>query len=209
MYKRQVVGLFCQYHSQVIGWKDSSPQNDLLCVEWDVKLYTLNSTQCGPAYNYLQRYYHVNIANVYSSCCWCTCFHWHTSYTATRCSLALFTVLYNAAKKNSQTDKPLSFCMPPTQWCAKYHFQNSILFWKYKIVFYFVFLKYSYQCILFCIFKTLFSSILLFSKYFFENTFCKRQTKGKLISDRDPQLSMSLLCRSAALEVHMTEIRSF
>ena len=32
-----VVGLFCQYHSQVIGWKDSSPK----CVEWDVKLYAL------------------------------------------------------------------------------------------------------------------------------------------------------------------------
>jgi len=46
------------------------------------------------------------------------------------------------------------------QWCAKYYFQNSILFWKYKIVCYFVFLKYSYQCILFCIFK------ILFFKYF-------------------------------------------
>ena len=57
-----VVGLFCLYHNQVIGWKDSSPkwtnldhhkgcncdvikdgrnldQNTLLCVEWDVKLY--------------------------------------------------------------------------------------------------------------------------------------------------------------------------
>ena len=33
-----VLGLFCQYHSQVIGWKDSSP-NDLLCVKWDLKLY--------------------------------------------------------------------------------------------------------------------------------------------------------------------------
>ena len=80
---------------------------------------------------------------------------------------------------------------------CKILFQNSILFWKYKIVFYFVFLKYSYQCILFCIFKILFSTILLFSKYFFENTFCKGQTKGTLISDRDPQLSMSLSCRSA------------
>ena len=26
---------------QSITWKDSSPKNDLLCVEWDVKLYTL------------------------------------------------------------------------------------------------------------------------------------------------------------------------
>jgi len=49
------------------------------------------------------------------------------------------------------------------QWCAKYYFQNSIIFWKYKIVFYFVFLKYSYQCILFqvfVIFKILFLKIL-------------------------------------------------
>jgi len=34
-----VVGLFYQYHSQVIGWKDLRLRNDLLCVEWDVKLY--------------------------------------------------------------------------------------------------------------------------------------------------------------------------
>jgi len=33
-----VVGLLCEYHRQVIGWKDSS-QNDLLCVKWDIKLY--------------------------------------------------------------------------------------------------------------------------------------------------------------------------
>jgi len=33
-----VVGLFCQYHSQVIGWKDSSPIWPV-CVEWVVKLY--------------------------------------------------------------------------------------------------------------------------------------------------------------------------
>ena len=93
------------------------------------------------------------------------------------------------------------FC---AQWCAKYYmyFQNSILFWKYKIVFYFVFLKYSYQCILFCIFKILFSSILLFSKYFFENTFCKGQTKGKLISDRDPQLLMSLSSEIRSFQCH-------
>jgi len=29
--------LFCLYHSQLIGWKDSS-KNDLLCIMWDVKL---------------------------------------------------------------------------------------------------------------------------------------------------------------------------
>jgi len=52
-----------------------------------------------------------------------------------------------------------------TQWCAKYYFQNSILFWKYKIVFYFVFLKYYYQSILFCIFKILFRSILHITGY--------------------------------------------
>ena len=57
------------------------------------------------------------------------------------------------------------------QWCAKYYFQNSILFWKYKIVFYFVFSKYFFQ--VFCYFQNA----------FFENTFCKGQTKGKLISD--------------------------
>ena len=34
-----VVDLLCQYHSQVIGWKYSSP-NYLLFVEWDVKLHT-------------------------------------------------------------------------------------------------------------------------------------------------------------------------
>jgi len=32
-----VVGLLCQYHRQVAGWKDSS----IRCVEWNVKLYTL------------------------------------------------------------------------------------------------------------------------------------------------------------------------
>ena len=85
-----------------------------------------------------------------------------------------------------ELDAPRPNCIIPRQWCAKYYFKNSILFWKYKIVFYFVFLKYSYQCILFCIFKILFL-----------NTFCKCQTKGKLISDRDPQLLMSLSCRSA------------
>jgi len=37
-----VVVLFCQYHSQVIG--KTRPLNDLLCVEWDVKLYSL--THC-------------------------------------------------------------------------------------------------------------------------------------------------------------------
>jgi len=26
-----VVGMFCQYHSQVIGWKDSSPKWPILC----------------------------------------------------------------------------------------------------------------------------------------------------------------------------------
>ena len=36
-----VVGLFCQYHSQVIGWNGKTRlRNDVLCVEWDVKLYT-------------------------------------------------------------------------------------------------------------------------------------------------------------------------
>ena len=73
------------------------------------------------------------------------------------------------------------------QWCAKYYFQNNILFLKYKIVFYFVFSKYFFQ--VFCYFQNT----------FFENTFCKGQTKGKLISDRDHQLLMSL----------SSEIRSF
>jgi len=36
----RVVGLFCRYHSQVIGWKDSFPKW-LLCIQWDIKLYTL------------------------------------------------------------------------------------------------------------------------------------------------------------------------
>jgi len=34
---------------QLIAWKDSSP-NDLLCIEWDVKPYTLTHTpkpMCG------------------------------------------------------------------------------------------------------------------------------------------------------------------
>ena len=34
-----IVDLIYRYHSQVIGWKDSL-RNDLLCVEWDVKLYS-------------------------------------------------------------------------------------------------------------------------------------------------------------------------
>jgi len=55
-----------------------------------------------------------------------------------------------------------------------------------KIVFYFVFLKYSYQCILFCYFQNT----------FFENTFCKGQTKGKLLQ------------RSAAFNVTMMQIGS-
>ena len=59
--------------------------------------------------------------------------------------------------------------------------QNTI----FKIVFYFVFSKYFFQ--VFCYFQNT----------FFENTFCKGETKGKLINDRDPQLSMSLSCRSA------------
>ena len=45
--------------------------------------------------------------------------------------------------------------------------------------------------------NTFFKYFVIFKKTFFENTFCKCQTKGKLISDRDPQLSMSLSCRSA------------
>jgi len=51
-----------------------------------------------------------------------------------------------------------------------------------------------------------------FFKYFviFKILFLKiLSAKAKLISDRDPQLLMSLSCRSAALEVRMTEIRSF
>jgi len=39
-----VVGLVCWYDSQMIGWKDSS-RNDLLCVEWDVKLYSLTEVR--------------------------------------------------------------------------------------------------------------------------------------------------------------------
>jgi len=42
-----VVGLLCQYHSQVIGWK-TRPQNDLLCVEWDGKLLTHQALQFIP-----------------------------------------------------------------------------------------------------------------------------------------------------------------
>jgi len=32
-----VVGLFCQYHSKVIGWKDSYPKSPIMCRVWDVK----------------------------------------------------------------------------------------------------------------------------------------------------------------------------
>ena len=38
-----VVDLVCEYHSQVMAGKNR-PLNDLLCVEWDVKLYTLTRT---------------------------------------------------------------------------------------------------------------------------------------------------------------------
>ena len=43
-----VLCLICFWLSvpvQLIAWKDSSP-NDLLCVEWDVKPYTLTITHC-------------------------------------------------------------------------------------------------------------------------------------------------------------------
>jgi len=38
-----VVGLLCQYHSLVIGWKDTSRK----CVEWDIKLYTVTLGEIG------------------------------------------------------------------------------------------------------------------------------------------------------------------
>ena len=68
----------------------------------------------------------------------------------------------------------LTFSLCRSQWCAKYFFQNSILFWKYKIVFYFVFLKYSYQCILFCIFKILFFKYFVIFKIIFWKYFLQR-----------------------------------
>ena len=77
------------------------------------------------------------------------------------------------SKQASEVEPELTDVWPlwVRQWCAKYYFQNSILFWKYKIVFYFVFSKYFFQ--VFCYFQNT----------FFENIFCKGQTKGKLISD--------------------------